>query len=156
MIHGEFVAGRNLPGEPDHLVLDPLFLPALRSILELRVRHEVVRRNPPPGREEPQLVLLDRPAEADVEVGDQVHAVAVDESARAQFVGDVVRLPLPGTAAGEERPAEPVAPLPRNHVDPDAAGRDVGAGAARLIRHFGVRGVAEIRLHFAVVHQAVD
>ena len=106
--------------------------------------------------EEPQLVLLDRPAEADVEVGDQVHAVAVDESARAQFVGDVVRLPLPGTAAGEERPAEPVAPLPRNHVDPDAAGRDVGAGAARLVRHFGVRGVAEIRLHFAVVHQAVD
>jgi hypothetical protein len=102
VVHGELIARRDLPGEA---------LPPLGAVPELRVRHEVVRGDPAPRGEEPQRILFDRPAESDVDVFDEIDAIALRQAASPQLVGDVVALPLAGAAARKGRTAELVAAL---------------------------------------------
>ena len=122
VVHGDLVPRRSLPRQPDQLVLHPLLLLAGRAVPEEAVGDEFVRGNAPPRGEEPQLVTLDRPAEPDVEVRNEIDAVAGTEAALTELGGHVVALPVPGAAPDEGRSAEGVAAFPRDHVDPDVAG----------------------------------
>ena len=114
-----------------------------------------VHRPGPRRAEEPQLVALDRAADAQVEVVDAVDAARRAEPARAQIVIEVVGQPRTLRVACEERPVELVAAVLGDNRHPDAAGRDVGAGAAGLIAHFLDHGLVEVLLHGPVAIEPV-
>ena len=108
------------------------------------------------GPEEPERVLLDRAAQR--EVGVVVGADLVDrlDAVGRQERRQVVALDLAALVALEERAAEAVAALFRDHVDLHAAGRRVHRAAAGLVDHFLVAGVVGVGLDRAVALQPVD
>ena len=128
----------------------------LRAVGHVGVGDRLVHDEEAPRSEEPQLIFGDRPAhrEVGVVVGadlvDRLHAVRREEGRQ------VVALHLAGLVPLEQRAAEAVAALFRDHVDLHAAGRRVDRAAAGLVDHFLVAGVVGVGLNRAVTLQTVD
>src|SRR5688572_17232685 len=128
----DLVARRGLPGQATKGVENVLIVNALRPVVEERVGNEVVDREVAAGAEDPQLVLLDWPAQRDGVIDDAVDGVAGAEPFRLVAIGQVARLPITGTAGDLEVAAPAVAAFARNHVEPHAARRGLSADACRL------------------------
>ena len=104
--------------------------------------------------EEPEPVADDGAAHRGVEVVDQVDRLARRGAAILEPRRELVLL-QPGLAVAEVLlPAQRVAPLAADHVDPHAAGGGLGRDAARLVDHLLVRQVVVVVLVRPVVARA--
>ena len=90
-----------------------------------------------------------------VEIVNPVDGAWVAEPPVLQVLREIVGLPSAVTPRREERAAESVAALFRDHVQAHAARRCVGTYAARLIADFLVHRVVEVALHLPVGLKAV-
>ena len=155
VVGAQLVARADLPRHAQQGVLGVVLVHALVAIVGERVGDAVVGVVLAGRREEPELVLHDGTALADREVADVLGAVALGHTQRLQPVGQVVALPLAGAIVGRQAAAEPVAALARDHVERDAAARTVGADATGLVARLLDHRVVVVRLHLAVVLDAV-
>ena len=90
--------------------------------------------------EEPQPVLHDGAAHAGIEIVTPLDRVGRAQSPALQVLREVAALECVAAVAGKQHSVQLVAPLAVHDIDPDAPGRILGAGAARiddqlLLRH---------------------
>ena len=120
------------------------------------VGRRLVDLEPPEAAEEPEAVADDGTAHGVVEVVDQVDRLARRGAAILQPLRELVLLE-PGLAEAEVLlPAQRVATLAADHVDPHAAGRGLGRDAARLVDHLLVGEMVVVVLVRPVVPGAHD
>ena len=123
---------------------------AVEGVGRKRVQDEVAGR-----REKPDGVLLDRTADRAfdvVQLGDTVTGL---EAAVDQVGPDVVALKTLVLKAHEHAAGDDVAAVARDHVQANAAARDVGGRAAGGVDHLLAHRAVEVALHRAVHVDAV-
>ena len=96
----------DLPDDPRLRAVDVLRIDARRAVRVEDVGRQRIEVERARRQEEPDPVLLDRPAERGLEVGQLVDAVGGLQAARLQLVGQVVGLEALVLIAGEEAPVE--------------------------------------------------
>ncbi len=136
VIDGQFVLRADLPDEARLRARDALRIHPGGAVRIESVGWQRVEMKRPRREEEPHLVLLDRSAERGLDIGQSVDAIGGFQAARFQVVGEVVGLEALVLIAGKGAPAEMIAAVFRNHVQPHPTARHVGRRAAGRVDHF--------------------
>ena len=155
-VRAHFISGRGLKRQTHEGIPDVLIDDGWRAVLVEGIGDLLVDRHVPAGREEPQAIPDDRPAEIDVEVLHVLDAVGLLQAAQSQRLVDVVALPAPGRSAEESAEFVRVAAVFRDHVQANTARLHFGADRTRLQAHFGGERIVVVRLNQPIVHRAVD
>ena len=144
-----------------HMLLhDPLLADQLgrgvRRVLEDRSELQLVDRDRARRDEVPQLVADERAAHRRVHVVDVRDAVDRGQALCPQVGVQVVGLPRAVGETAVERPAEVVAAVLRDHVQPDAAGLHLGRAAGRRDGHLLRQRLVVVVHDPAVAERGVD